>query len=182
MARKALAAKELQLRLPGTHCQLPALGHASPTSPSPGDTPRGEQRTSDAHLHSIVCGEGRLAPLAAALGPLECSLWLCGDWSPGHKVCGSEAHYNCLWVSGAREAEPGEEIVERRAARLNLIRATLSSLAKCMVFVSASWYILTCQLCYPDLDNRMHDFNYAVIPSALWTIGDLSPEIRSICT
>lgn len=125
--RKPLADKEAQLWLPGTRCQLPALGHASPSSLSPGDTPRGEQRTSDAHLHSIVCGEGRLAPLAAASGLLECSLWLCGDWSPGHPVCGSAAHYNCLWVSGAREVEPGEEIVERRAARLNLIRATWSS-------------------------------------------------------
>lgn len=125
--RKPLAAKEAHLWLPGTRCQLPAVGHAFPTSTGPGDTPRGEQRTSDAHLHSIVCGEGRLAPCAAASGPLECSLWLCGDRSPGHPVCGSAAHYSCLWVSGAREAEPGEEIVERRAARLNLIRATWSS-------------------------------------------------------
>lgn len=125
--RKLLAAKEAQVWLPGSCCQLPALGHASPTSPSPRDTLRGEQRTSDAHLYSTVCGEARLAPLAAASGPLECSLWLCGDQSPGHPVCGSAAHYNCLWVSGAREAEPREEIVERRAARLNLIRATWSS-------------------------------------------------------
>ncbi len=110
------------------NCRLPATPPPTIHTSTPGTD--WEENGEQAEPTRVPLSTGRPAwsPwLRVQSAALECSLWLCRDCTPGYPVCSEELIMEgCLRAFAPRGTEPREEIGKRRAARLNLIRATLA--------------------------------------------------------
>ncbi len=131
------AGQDERLSLRGNRCQLQAPGHPSPPSIQ---APRGPTERRIANKPSPpVCHclrGGRLGALGSEYRVLH---WSAHYGSVGTVLQGIQCvaeeliMEGCLRAFAPRGTEPREEIGKRRAARLNLIRATCSQ--KCLLLL-----------------------------------------------